>query len=90
MNAERTQAYGRVIKTLDDIGPVKLQPSEQERIREAADTLIFAADLEEARQAMADMDGLVEHLVRSERWTPERGERLLDDLLGCGPLTPVA
>ena len=89
MNAERTQSYGRVIKTLDDIGPAKLQPAEQEQIREAADTLIFAADVEEARAAMAEMDVLVEHLIRSERWTLERGEQLLRDLLGCGPLTPV-
>ena len=49
MNSERTQAYGRVVKTLDEIGPTKLQPAEQARVREAADTLIFAADLDDAR-----------------------------------------
>ena len=46
MTSERTQAYGRVVKTLEDLGPAKLQPAEQDRIREAADNLIFAADLE--------------------------------------------
>jgi hypothetical protein len=89
MNAERTQAYVRVIKTLDELGPVKLQPAEQERIREAADTLIFAADLEEARPTLADIDALAEHLVHSGRWTQERADQLVNDLLACGPVTPV-
>jgi hypothetical protein len=90
MTSDRTQAYGRVIKTLDDLGPAKLQPAEQDRIREAADTLIFAADLDEARSALADVEALVEHLVASGRWTAERAEQLAVDLLACGPVTPVA
>ena len=89
MNTERTHAYGRVVKTLDELGPTKLQPAEQERVREAADTLIFAADLEAARSAMADMDSLAEHLVASDRWSEERAKQLVDDLLACGPLTAV-
>ena len=89
MNSERTQAYGRVVKTLEDIGPTKLQPAEQDRVREAADTLIFAADLEEARDAMVDMDALAEHLVASDRWSEERAKQLVDDLLACGPVTAV-
>jgi hypothetical protein len=90
MNSERTQAYGRVVKTLEDLGPAKLQPTEQERVRDAADTLIFAAGFDEARTAMEDVDALVEHLVASGRWTSERGQELLQDLLGCGPVAPVA
>ena len=90
MTTERTQAYGRVVKTLDDIGAVKLQPAEQERIREAADTLIFAAAPEESEAALADVEELVEHLVASDRRTEERAGALLDDLLACGPLQPVA
>ena len=90
MNSERTQAYGRVVKTLEDLGPAKLQPAEQDRVREAADTLIFAADLDEARAAMADVDALAEHLVASGRWSDERAKQLVDDLLACGPVTPVA
>ena len=42
MTNERTQAYGRVVKTLDELGPSKLLPAEQARIREAADCLFFA------------------------------------------------
>jgi polyhydroxyalkanoate synthesis regulator phasin len=89
MNTERTQAYGRVVKTLEDLGPAKLQPAEQERVREAADTLIFAADLDEARAVMDDVDTLAEHLVASDRWSEERARQLVDDLLACGPVTAV-
>ena len=52
MTNKHTQAYGRVVQTLDEIGASKLLPAEQARIRDAADTLIFASDLEEAREAL--------------------------------------
>lgn len=90
MTADRTQAYGRVVKTLEDLGPSKLLPHEQELIREAADTLIFAADLAEARSALADVEALAEHLAGTGRWTAERTEQLVSDLVACGPVTPVA
>jgi len=89
MNSERTQAYGRVVKTLEDIGPTKLQPLELDRVREAADILIFAAGVEETREAMEDVDALAEHLVASDRWSEERARQLVDDLLACGPVTAV-
>src|SRR5215217_4894218 len=66
MTSDRTQAYGRVVKTLDDLGPTKLQPAELDRVREAADTLIFASGIDETREAMADIDSLAEHLVASD------------------------
>ena len=90
MTSERTQAYGRVAKTLEDIGPAKLQPAEQARIREAADTLIFAADPDEAQAALADVETLTAHLSSSGRWTAERADALVRDLEACGPVTPVA
>jgi hypothetical protein len=89
MTSDRTQAYGRVVKTLEDIGPAKLQPAELERIREAADELIFAADLDEARAALEDVDALAEHLVATDRWSEERAAELAHDILACGPLAPV-
>ena len=89
MNSERTQAYGRVVRTLEDLGPTKLQPAEQERVREAADTLIFASGIEETRAAMEDVDALAEHLVASDRWSEDRAKQLVDDLLACGPVAPV-
>ena len=90
MTAERTQAYGRVMKTLQDMGPAKLQPSEQERIRDAADTLIFAAEIDETRATLRDLAQLAEHLVSTGRWTEERTDELVEDLLACGPVEPVA
>jgi hypothetical protein len=90
MNSDRTQAYGRVIKTLEDLGPAKLQPAEQDRIRDAADNLIFATGFDDARTAMEDVDALTEHLVATGRWSTERAQELLQDLLGCGPVAPVA
>ena len=90
MTSERTQAYGRVVRTLEDVGPAKLLPAEQERIREAADTLIFAADADDARAAIDDVEALAEHLVGTGRWTAERTQQLVDDLLACGPVAPVA
>ena len=89
MTSDRTQAYGRVVKTLEEIGPAKLQPAEQERIREAADTLIFAVDLDETRLTLADVEALAAHLVSSGRWTAERADALTRDLEACGPVAPV-
>ena len=89
MNTERTQAYGRVVKTLEDLGPTKLQPAELERVRDAADNLIFAAGLEEARASLEDVDALAEHLVATGRWSEERAHELVGDIVACGPVTAV-
>jgi hypothetical protein len=86
MTNERTQAYGRVVQTLDELGPSKLQTREQARIRDAADTLIFASGVDETRDALRDMGILAEALVSSGRWLTETVDRLLEDLLACGPL----
>jgi hypothetical protein len=85
MTNERKQAYGRVVKTLGELGPSKLLRTEQARIRDAADTLIFAADLAQARDALRDMGVLAEHLVASGRWLEESVDALIEDLLSCGP-----
>lgn len=89
MNSERTYAYGRVVKTLEEMGPAKLLGDEQTRIRDAADTLIFAADHDEARTALEDVDALAENLVASGRWSDERAKQLVEDILACGPVTAV-
>ena len=87
MTSERAKAYGRVVATIDDLAATKLQPDEVERIRTAADTLLFSEELE--RDALADVTALIHHLVDSERWTEERAQRLLDDLAECGPVARV-
>jgi hypothetical protein len=89
MTSERTQAYGRVTRTLEDVGATKLHEPERQRVRDAADTLIFAATAEEAGAALADVEALCEHLVATDRWSAERAAALEGDLLACGPFAPV-
>jgi hypothetical protein len=84
----RTQAYRRVIDTLDQLGPSKLCSDEQERIRYAADALIFSCDLRqdsEARDALKDAGRLCTALVESGRWESITAARLASDLSECGP-----
>jgi hypothetical protein len=88
MTSERSQAYGRVVGTLTELGPAKLLADEQARLRDAADTLLFSE--ESAAAALRDAHALVEHLIASGRWTEERARRLEDDLAACGPLTAIA
>ena len=71
MSPERSKAYRRVMKTLDDMGPSKLFDDEQQRIRYAADNLIFSTDLNadvEACDALEDVAALCRALVESGRW----------------------
>ena len=92
MSPERSLAYQRVMKTLSDLGASKLQAREQDRIREAADALIFSIDLEEdsaASAALADVEDLLSALVGCGRWQQETAERLAGDLYGCGPTHSV-
>src|SRR5438105_2840002 len=44
MTPERAYAYRRVLHTLNELGPTKLLGPEQERIRAAADSLLFTHD----------------------------------------------
>lgn len=88
MTADRSQAYGPVVRTVGEIGPSKLLPVERDRIRAAADLLLFARDLsadDEARDALLDVDGLCRHLADSGRWEPTTADRLAHDLFACAP-----
>jgi hypothetical protein len=92
MNAERTQAYRRVIQTLNALGPSKLLDGEQERIRAAADNLIFSSGLLEdvaARDALTDIENLCRALVESGRWQQITASRLIGDVFECGPGDPA-
>jgi hypothetical protein len=92
MSPERSNAYRRVMKTLDDVGPSKLLDQEQQRIRYAADNLIFSTDLVtdgDARQALADVEALARTLVETGRWEQVSAERLVDDIARCGPASPA-
>ena len=98
MTAERSEAYGRVMKMLADMGESKLHPSERDLVRVAADTLLFADDFEgdfDAQVALDDVRQLAERLVEADRWLFETADRLVHDLEDCGPAaipaeTPLA
>jgi hypothetical protein len=93
MTSERSQAYGRVVKWLEDMGPSKLNASEQDVVRDAADSLFFCEDLgadQQAQDALAELKAMATRLVEVDRWLPETAERLVDDVEGCGPLAPVS
>ena len=91
MTSDRAQAYGRVVQTLDDLGQSKLNAAEQGRVRDAADTLLFAEDPSDdaARAALDDIEALTRVLTDARRWSDERARQLLDDVTACGPLAPV-
>lgn len=91
MTSERAQAYGRVMKHLEELGDAKLRGDEQARIREAADTMLFCEDPSgsEAADALGDVEALVDALLDADRLTDERARRLLDDLAACGPVAHV-
>ena len=92
MTSQRAQAYGRVMATLEDMAAAKLQAEEQQRIRDASDTLLFcdSPDAPGAREAFADIEALITHLTESERWTEERARALGDDVAACGPVAQLA
>ena len=86
MSPDRSQAYQRVMHTLDELGPSKLQRDEQDRVRYTADNLIFAGELDgEAALALTDALELCEALVVSGRWERSTASRLADDIAACGP-----
>ena len=92
MSPERSNAYRRVMKTLEDIGPSKLLEAEQQRIRYAADNLIFSSELStdtDAQNALADVEGLCRALVESGRWEEVSATRLANDVFECGPAQPA-
>jgi hypothetical protein len=90
MTSERSQAYGRVSRTLAELGPAKLLDDELDCLRNVADTLLFSEEMDDdVRAALDDARGVIDHLIGSGRWTQERADQLADDLAACGPLAHV-
>jgi hypothetical protein len=78
--------------TLNELGPSKLLDSEQDRVRFAADNLIFCSDLVDdvgTRWALDDVERLCRSLVESGRWEQVTATRLADDVCACGPARPA-
>jgi hypothetical protein len=79
------------MQTVNELGPSKLLCDEQDRIRHAADSLIFSqvlADDHAAQDALSDVDRLCRVLVDSGRWEQAAAMRLAHDVSGCGPPPP--
>ena len=88
MTPERAHAYQRVMPTLNEMGPSKLLGDQQERIREAADNLIFSRDLALdalARQAMGTSSGCVAPSSTAHVGSRPRQMRLANDASQGGP-----
>jgi hypothetical protein len=92
MSPERAQAYGRVARTLKDLGQVTLEAGEEDQIRWAADQLIFSNDLGRdvaAHNALQDAVQLCRALVEDGRWESSTATRVASDLCNCGPGRPA-
>ncbi|HMJ36218.1 MAG TPA: hypothetical protein VK501_20120 [Baekduia sp.] len=88
MTPERANAYQQVLQTITELGPSKLLGEEQERIRSAADSLLFSRDLttdSAARHALEDAERLCRRLVDTGRWEQVTAMRLADAISQCGP-----
>jgi len=80
VTGERAQAYGRVVKRLDELSAGKLRPAEQQIVRDAADALFFCEDLASdlaAREAQVAVGGSGDANVRAD-------ERLEVEVDGSG------
>ena len=86
MDHVRSEAYGRVVKTLADESAVELSAEEQQTIRTAADALLFDGD---GYDELAAVEDLVQQLVDAGRLSAERGRQLVDDVAACGPSAGV-
>jgi hypothetical protein len=86
MDNVRSEAYGRVVKTIADTSAVQLSADEQQTIRTAADALLFDGD---GYDELAAVEDLVQQLVDAGRLSAERGRQLVDDVAACGPSAGV-
>jgi len=90
MTSERSEAYGRAMKALADLGPSKFHPFQQEVIRDAADSLLFCEDLEQdtaANDALERFYALAAHLIANDVLVPDTVEQLVADVVACGPVS---
>jgi hypothetical protein len=87
MTPERSAAYRRLMNLVDCFENALL-PEELQQVREAADALLFCDTLEtdrEAREALRTAGDLVLRRVVSGCPVGAVADRLLVDLVSCGP-----
>ena len=90
MTTNRARAYGRVMSLIEELGPAKLHTDEQQTVRDAADALLFCADIasdQDAKDALDRLDDVMQTLVDGERFLPETADGLLEAVEACGPHT---
>jgi hypothetical protein len=86
VNADRADSYTRLTRYLEAVGPSKLHADEQDRVRHAADTLVFADAWDnDVAAALDDINHLAESLVDSGRWEPDSADHLVELVGSCGP-----
>lgn len=91
MTAERSRSYAELMAWVRDLSGVKLHADEEERVRDAADTLVLATETGgEVDRALADVEDLAAHLVGTGRWEPDTAQRLVDGVAACGPQPALA
>lgn len=89
MTSRRAEAYGRVVRILSGPDGQELTPQELQRIRDAADSLLFCEDVDmdsAARDAADEIADLAVELVESGRWEEDTAEELVSEVLACGPV----
>jgi hypothetical protein len=90
MTSERSSAYRRLTNLLEAFGS-DLLPEEQDQIRTAADALLFCEALDtdpEASRALRVASDLVVRRVVSGSALGDVADRLLIELVACGPESP--
>lgn len=78
-----------MVRILNGPDGQELRPEELERIRRAADSLVFCEDVDrdsDARDAADEIADLAVELVESGRWDEDTAEALVSDVLACGPV----
>jgi hypothetical protein len=69
-----------------------LEPEQRERVRAAADSLIFCQDVqadEHARAALIDIEALARELSSNPAWPEHRAGALVWSVVDCGPASPA-
>ena len=83
MTSHRARAYCRALGLIAGPG---MDIGEQEQVRQAADTLLFAERCDATtHEALCEARAVLHGLIRAARWSQYRAERLLGELRACGP-----
>jgi hypothetical protein len=87
MTRDRALAYSNLMWVLNTAALGELRAAEIERIREAADALVFAKSLygAPAQLALLDVEDLADALVDDERWPDATASLLVECIADCGP-----